>query len=122
MFRLGEIYLIRAEARAQQGNSTGAGSAASDLNTVRARATLPPTTAVTQADMLAAIAHERRVELFCENGNRFFDLRRTGNLDAVMNVLAPLKGGSWASNKEWWPIPLSDIQNDINLTQTPGFQ
>jgi starch-binding outer membrane protein, SusD/RagB family len=122
MFRLGEIYLIRAEARAQQGNFTGAGSAASDLNTVRARATLPPTTAATQADMLAAIAHERRVELFCENGNRFFDLRRTGNLDAVMNLLAPLKGGSWASNKEWWPIPLTDIQNDINLTQTPGFQ
>jgi starch-binding outer membrane protein, SusD/RagB family len=122
MFRLGEVYLIRAEARAQQGNFTGAGSAASDLNTVRARAMLPPTTAATQADMLAAIAHERRVELFCENGNRFFDLRRTGNLDAVMNVLAPLKGGSWASNKEWWPIPLTDIQNDINLTQTPGFQ
>jgi starch-binding outer membrane protein, SusD/RagB family len=122
MFRLGEVYLIRAEARAQQGNYTGAGSAASDLNTVRARAMLPPTTAATQADMLAAIAHERRVELFCENGNRFFDLRRTGNLDAVMNVLAPLKGGSWASNKEWWPIPLTDIQNDPKMTQTPGYE
>ena len=122
MFRLGEVYLVRAEARAQQGNFTGAGSAASDLNTVRARATLPPTTAATQADMLAAIAHERRIELFCENGNRFFDLRRTGNLDAMMNVVAPLKGGSWASYKEWWPIPLTDIQNDIHLTQTPGFE
>jgi hypothetical protein len=122
MFRLAEVYLIRAEARAQQGNYTGAGSAASDLNTVRARATLPPTTAATQADMLAAIAHERRIELFCENGNRFFDLRRTGNLDAVMNVVAPLKGGSWASYKEWWPIPLTDIENDPHLTQTPGFE
>ena len=122
MFRLAEVYLIRAEARAQQGNFTGAGSAASDLNTVRARAMLPPTAAATQADMLAAIAHERRVELFCENGNRFLDLRRTGNLDAVMNVVAPSKGGSWSSYKEWWPIPLTDIQNDINLTQTPGFE
>jgi hypothetical protein len=39
-----------------------------------------------------------------------------------MNVVAPLKGGSWASYKEWWPIPLTDIQNDIHLTQTPGFE
>jgi hypothetical protein len=119
MCRLAEQYLIRAEARAQQGNL---GGAITDLNTVRARAGLPGTAAVTQADVLAAILHERRVELFTESGNRFFDLRRTGNLDAVMNVIAPLKGGSWSSYKEWWPIPLSDIQNDTHLTQTPGFE
>jgi tetratricopeptide (TPR) repeat protein len=124
MFRLGEVYLIRAEARAQQGNYTGAGSAASDLNVVRARATLSPTTAATQADMLAAIAHERRVELFCENGNRFFDLRRTGALTPLMETLAPLKGGTWSSSglQQWWPIPLTDVQNDPKLTQTPGFE
>ena len=124
MFRLAEIYLIRAEARAQQGNYTGAGSAASDLNTVRARATLPPTTAATQADMLAAIAHERRVELFCENGNRFFDLRRTGALTPLMETLAPLKGGTWNSSglQQWWPIPLTDVQNDPKMTQTPGYE
>ena len=124
MFRLAEVYLIRAEARAQQGNYTGAGSAASDLNTVRARATLPPTTAATQADMLAAIAHERRVELFCENGNRFFDLRRTGALTPLMETLAPLKGGTWNSSglQQWWPIPLTDVQNDPKMTQTPGYE
>jgi starch-binding outer membrane protein, SusD/RagB family len=124
MFRLGEVYLIRAEARAQQGNYTGAGSAASDLNTVRARAMLPPTTPATQADMLAAIAHERRVELFCENGNRFFDLRRTGALTPLMETLAPLKGGTWNSSglQQWWPIPLTDVQNDPKMTQTPGYE
>jgi starch-binding outer membrane protein, SusD/RagB family len=119
MCRLAEQYLIRAEARAQQNNLTGA---LADLNAVRARAGLPASTAVSQADVLAAIQRERRVELFTELGNRFFDLRRTGNLDAVMNVVAPLKGGSWSSYKEWWPIPLSDIQNDNHLTQTPGFE
>ncbi len=121
MFRLGELYLIRAEARAQQGNL---GGAASDLNTVRARATLPPTTAATQTDMLSAIARERRVELFCENGNRFFDLRRTEMLTPLMEVIAPQKGGAWNTNgfQQWWPIPLTDIQNGPNLTQTPGFQ
>jgi hypothetical protein len=118
LFRLAEQYLIRAEARAQQNNLTGA---AADLNTIRARAGLAATTAISQSDLLAAILRERRVELFTE-GHRFFDLRRTGNLDAVMNVITPLKGGTWASFKAWWPIPAGDIQSDLHLTQTPGFQ
>jgi hypothetical protein len=119
LFRLAEQYLIRAEARAQQNNL---GGAIPDLNTVRARAGLGGTTASTQADILTAILHECRVEFFTEEGHRFFDLRRTGNLDAVMNIMAPLKGGAWSTNKAWWPIPLTDIQNDTHLTQTPGYQ
>jgi starch-binding outer membrane protein, SusD/RagB family len=119
LFRLGEQYLIRAEARAEQNNLTGA---LADLNAIRARAGLSASTAVSQADVLAAIQRERRVELFVEDGHRLFDLRRTGSLDALMNIVAPQKGGAWASFKEWWPIPLTDIQNDPHLVQTPGFE
>jgi hypothetical protein len=119
LFRLAEQYLIRAEARAQQNELPGA---TGDLNAVRTRAGLAPTAAVSQTDMLNAILQERRVELFCEQGNRFFDLRRTGILDALMTKIVPLKGGvSWTSNQAWWPIPVTDIQNDPNLTQTPGY-
>jgi hypothetical protein len=39
-----------------------------------------------------------------------------------MTTVAPQKGGSWASFKEWWPIPLTDIQNDTYLVQTPGYE
>jgi hypothetical protein len=119
LFRLGEQYLIRAEARAQQNNLTGA---LADLNAIRARAGLPASTAVSQADVLAAMQRERRVELFLEDGHRLFDLRRTGNLDALMSVVAPQKGGTWASFKEWWPIPLTDIQSGPHLVQTPGYE
>ena len=121
MCRLGEQYLIRAEARAEQGNL---GGALADLNAIRARAGLAASTAVSQADVLSAIARERRVELFCEMGNRFFDLRRTGMLNALMENVAVQKGGSWNSDgyQQWWPIPLSDVQNDTHLTQTPGFE
>jgi hypothetical protein len=119
LFRLAEQYLIRAEARAQLNDLT---DAAADLNIVRARAGLSPTSAVTQSDLLSAILRERRVELFTEEGHRFFDLRRSGNLDPLMTMVAALKGGSWSSYKDWWPIPLTDIQNDTHLTQTPGYQ
>ena len=121
MCRLGEQYLIRAEARAEEGNTAGA---ITDLNVIRARASLPPTTAVSQIDVLSAIARERRVELFCEMGNRFFDLRRTGTLNALMMNVAPLKGGLWNSDghQAWWPIPLTDVENDTHLIQTPGYQ
>jgi hypothetical protein len=118
MLRLGEVYLVRAEARARQGDIAGA---AADLNVVRSRAGLGGTTASSQADMLGAILHERQVELFAEHGHRLFDLRRMGQLDAVMNVVAPVKGGTWSSYKEWWPILSTDIQIDPNLVQTPGY-
>ncbi|HEY8954637.1 RagB/SusD family nutrient uptake outer membrane protein [Chitinophaga sp.] len=118
VLRLAEQYLVRAEAKAQQNDLTGA---LADLNAVRARAGLGASTAATQPDVLAAILRERRVELFTETGHRFFDLRRTGKLDAVMNVAAPLKGGSWNSYMAWWPIPVREIQNDPHLVQTPGY-
>ncbi|ANI90540.1 hypothetical protein A9P82_01075 [Arachidicoccus ginsenosidimutans] len=117
--RLAEQYLIRAEARAYNNNLEGAKE---DLDMVRTRAGLPNTTASSQSALLTAILHERQVELFTECGHRFFDLRRTGNLDKVMNVVSPQKGSSWQSFEQWWPIPTKDIQEDPNLTQTPGYQ
>ncbi|WPU94732.1 RagB/SusD family nutrient uptake outer membrane protein [Mucilaginibacter sabulilitoris] len=116
--RLAEQYLIRAEARAQQNNLTGA---AADLNAIRTRAGLANTTASTQANLLNAILHERQVELFSEWGHRWFDLKRSNKLDAVMNVVAPQKGGSWASFKQLMPVPSNDIRADANLQQNPGY-
>lgn len=119
VFRLAEQYLIRAEARAEQGNITGAQS---DLNTIRTRAGLPNTTANDKASLLIAIAHERQVELFTEWGHRWLDLKRTGTVDAVMSVITPTKGGgTWDPTKALIPLPLGDLQADHNLTQNPGY-
>jgi hypothetical protein len=119
VLRLAEQYLIRAEARAEQGNL---GDAATDLNVIRARAGLPVTTATSQADLLTAIAHERQVELFTEWGHRWFDLRRTGQIDAVMGIVTPQKGGgAWNTNKQLVPIPSSEILINSHLTQNPGY-
>lgn len=118
VLRLSEQYLIRAEARAQQNNL---GGAISDINVVRTRAALPGTPAVSQADILSAVMQERRIEFFTEMGHRFFDLKRTGKLDAVMGVVSPQKSSNWASYMQYWPIPSAETLRNPNLKQTPGY-
>ncbi|MDN5285392.1 MAG: RagB/SusD family nutrient uptake outer membrane protein [Mucilaginibacter sp.] len=118
MMRLAEQYLIRAEARAQQSNLTGA---ASDLNVIRTRAGLATTTASTQAAILNAIYHERQVELFTEWGHRWLDLKRTNNLNSVMATVAPVKGITWNSYEQLMPIPSTDILANPNIKQNQGY-
>ncbi len=109
------------EARAQFGE----GNAVDDLDAIRSRAGLPAYTGpADKASLLAAILHERQVELFSEWGHRWFDLRRTGNLDAVMGGaggVCAAKGGTWKSTAALLPLPLSEILSNPNLTQNPGY-
>jgi len=115
IFRLEELYLIRAEARAHLGYIQGAQA---DINTIRNRAGLGNTTASTEPALLDAILQERRIEFFSELGHRFFDLKRTGYLDATLN---PIKPG-WNSTERLWPIPESELLLNPNLLpQNPGY-
>lgn len=118
VFRLAEQYLIRAEARARQNNLNGASD---DLFVIRQRAGLGRKPATDQATMLLNIENERKFELFTEWGHRWFDLKRTGRLNAVMSVVTPAKGGTWQDYKQLFPISFSDIQADPNLKQTIGY-
>lgn len=120
LLRLSEQYLIRAEARAQQGGGKLTG-AASDLNIVRARAGLLPTTAATQGDLIGAVLRERRVELFTEYGHRWLDLIRSGMVSSVMASAVNWKGGTWTPTDTLYPIPASEIFADPNLVQNPGY-
>jgi hypothetical protein len=122
LLRLGEQYLIRAEAEAN-GSGGGAAAAIADLNMIRKRAGLPNSTA-TSATLVAAILRERRVELFTEWGHRWLDLKRTGQVNAVMGNpgnACQAKGGTWNANWALYPIPLSEMQLDPNLTQNSGY-
>jgi len=112
--RLADVYLIRAEARAQQNNVSGAQA---DLDLIRARAGLPGTTANDRASLLTAILHERQIEFFNECGHRFFDLKRAGQINTVMATLKPL----WKSTASLFPIPQTERFNDPNLSQNPGY-
>ena len=116
ILRLAEQYLIRAEARAKENNLVGANSAVSDLNIIRNRSGLSNSSAVTQEQVLIAIETERRHELFTE-GHRWFDLKRTGKVDAVMSPLKP----DWAPSDKLYPIPLQETLINPNMKQNPGY-
>lgn len=115
VLRLAEQYLIRSEARAQQDNFNGA---LADLNVIRNRAGLGSLSFSNRADILNAVAKERRVELFSEWGHRWLDLKRTGQVDAVIGALKP---GMWQSTDSLYPIPDGERTKNTSLTQNPGY-
>jgi hypothetical protein len=112
VIRLAEVILIRAEALARQDRLEEAVDA---YNEVRVRAGLDPhvfgVDVSTQADVLAAIWQERRVELAFE-GDRFSDLVRTGRAVDVLGIPA---------FRTRWPIPQSERDVAPNLTQNEGY-
>lgn len=115
LFRLAEQYLIRAEARAELNNIS---QALLDLNKVRSRAGIPQSIANSKETIVEAIIQERRVELFTEQGHRWFDLKRTGRAE---NVLSPIKP-NWKNTDLILPIPESELLLNKNLLpQNPGY-
>lgn len=114
ILRLGEQYLIRAEALDHLGNFQ---AAKQDLDTIRSRAQLPPTTATDLPSLLQAIYKERRIELFCEWGQRWFDLKRTGQAGAVLSSIKP----AWKGTDTLYPIPWSQLVANSALNQNPGY-
>lgn len=118
VLRLAEQYLIRAEAEAN-GATGGLNAAIADLNVIRNRAGLANYAGdpSNKQAVLDAIMHERRIELFSEWGHRWFDLKRTGTIDAVLKPIKP----KYQSYQQLYPIPFIDIQADPNLTQNPGY-
>jgi starch-binding outer membrane protein, SusD/RagB family len=109
VIRIAELYLIRAEARAQQDNSSGA---ITDLNAVRDRAGLTGSTAITKDDVLLAIENERKIE-FAFEPHRWFDLVRTGRASVVL--------GLTDANRYVLPIPATELLADVALEQNKGY-
>lgn len=117
LFRLAEQYLIRAEAKIQEGEL---GDAEADINLIRQRAGLAATGASTPQALLTAVLHERQVEYFCEWGHRWLDLKRLGLLNSVMNAEKP---GVWPSDGHaaLYPIPYGQMQLNPGWKQNPGY-
>jgi len=111
VFRLAELYLIRAEAAAMDNNDPNAGL--DDLNVIRNRAGLPDLDPFADMDgFVAALMQERRIELSFE-GHRFFDLVRMDMEEEI---------GITEEFRKILPIPRTELQVQENLAQNPGYE
>lgn len=119
--RLADILLLKAEALNELGDQPGAVAL---VNQIRARVSLPATTAASQADLRLAIEKERRLELAFE-GHRWFDLKRTGRAIAVVNAAKDGAGNSLGyalnQNRLVWPVPQAELDKNIRLRQNAGY-
>jgi len=116
IMRLGETYLLKAEAQFKQGNK---GGAAETINVLRTRAKA----ATVNAGMITMdfILDERARELIAEE-NRRMTLMRTGTL--LQRVTGRgLKITGISSRNLLLPIPQSeiDLNKDAKLEQNPGY-
>ncbi len=123
VLRLSEQYLIRAEARMQQGAYA---DAAADINVVRARAGLANTTANDKASLVTAIEHENRIEFFAELGHRWLDMKRwpgiaNPSVKRADEVYPVDKTTPWQSYLSLYPIPQTELNANVNLNQNPGY-
>ena len=149
LYRLAEAYLSYAESLYEysvaMGTYTDNETEILDyINRVRYRAGIPQygkgadQIPVTEAQLRDLIRRERRVELNCEAGIRFDDLRRWKEAETAlngkfygMNALAKsterdeyYKRTLYQTRRfisYWWPIPQDDIDKNTNLRQLPGW-
>lgn len=125
LMRLGEIYLLHAEALAMNGDLAGA---TEYVNKIRTRAGIKTISVPSsQEAMIDAILKERRLELAFE-GFRFFDLLRHG-FDKAKTVhdAMPQQDSYWqprfplTEETVLMPIPQTALDNNPSLVQNPGY-
>jgi starch-binding outer membrane protein, SusD/RagB family len=125
IFRTGEMYLIRAEARAESGIFTGPNSAESDINDLRTAriSNYVNVTFASKTEAIDAIMLERFKELPFE-GHRFWDLKRRGLPVARLASDAPTAAATTlpANNFRFLlPIPDAEMKANKLMTQNPGY-
>lgn len=119
VLRIAEMYLIRAEAD----YLAGKGDPLADLNAVHTRADLPALTAINSID---DILNERKIE-FAIEGQRWYDLLRTGKATAVLaSVPRTNSPGAPATlsdaKRQVLPIPSAELNANPNSTQNEAYK
>ncbi len=117
--RYADVLLMYAEVLNETGKTT---EAHTYINMVRKRAGLAPLSNLVKADFAVALEKERRVEFLYE-GQRWFDLVRTGRAKAVLNkYFTDNKLSFSVEDYEFlMPIPQRELDIDSKLKQNPGY-
>lgn len=118
VIRYSDVILMLAESL----NEIDANGAVELLNSIRNRAGLPNSTAVSKAELRKAIETERKFELINE-GQRWFDLVRTNLAIETMNTYFSSKGLNIKIDDHnlLLPVPESQVDADPAIKQNPGY-
>lgn len=117
IYRLADLLLLKAEAYAANGDFA---NAKLYLDKVKQRAgTKAYSGGSTKEEMNQAILAERGRELFAEN-KRWYDLLRF-HADGTVNVYELLPNLQGKTTPLFWPISISILGKNDNLTQTSGY-
>ena len=108
--RYADILLMKAEALNESG-ANGVATAAIEVNKIRVRAQLAPTSATTQDALRTVIQNERRKELGFEF-HRFFDLMRWGQATAEAALGPDFK---WTAPRFYFPLPQLELDTNQAL-------
>ena len=129
LIRLADVLLMLAEAYNETNHTD---LAIAEVNKVRARVNMPLLgsgpewlNVAGKDDMTERIRRERACELAGE-GPRYWDLRRWGILKESVKDAKDIFGDlmytrSYQPRHELWPIPLTEMDRNLNLTQNPGW-
>lgn len=125
LFRLGDVYLMYAEAVLRGGSGGDSGTALTYVNNLRRRGYGNDSGAITSSQLTTDfILDERSRELYWE-GTRRTDLVRYG-LYTSGSYRWPFKGGVLEgvgidATRNLFPIPVTDLSANGNLSQNPGY-
>jgi hypothetical protein len=129
LIRLGDVILMLAEAYNESGATD---KAIAEVNKIRSRVGMPGLNSGPvwlnvsgKDDMAERIRRERAFELAGE-GQRYWDLRRWGMLEQSVKNATDIFGDlmyvrNYQSRHELWPIPLVELERNLNLVQNQGW-
>ncbi|WKN31540.1 RagB/SusD family nutrient uptake outer membrane protein [Porifericola rhodea] len=122
LMRLGEVYLLRAEARIKLGNTAGA---AEDINVIRRRAAwegMEDEMTITPAEATLEFLLEERAREMDGEGHRWFTLARTETLVERVRMYNPEAKDNIQDHHIIRPIPLQQIdRTEGGYPQNPGY-
>lgn len=117
-FRLADMYLLKAEALMRMNRE---GDAKAVLEEFKGHRYSDVAASYTESNLLDEILKERKLEFYQENDCWWLDMKRLGiqmerEVNGVTYVLAP------DDFRYCFPIPSSELENNINMVQTPGWE
>jgi len=123
ILRLADVYLMYAEANMLEGTPSSIALANEYFELVQSRAGLTPAT-LTAANWKDLILEERRHEFFGE-GHRWFDIKRFGKNDEIIEKKLTSVGFNNVKVKySLWPIPQSEMNANSKISasdQNAGY-